>query len=45
MKKFLKWASIGLLVIGIIVGGIGVLTGGIDKADFLYFRDFAADAL
>ena len=40
MKKFLKWASIGLVAIGIIVGGIGMLSGGLDKVDFLYFRDF-----
>ena len=40
MKKFLKWASIGLIAIGIVGGGIGLLSGGLDKVDFLYFREF-----
>jgi len=40
MKKFLKWASIGLVAVGIVVGGIGLLSGGLDKVDFLYFSEF-----
>ena len=40
MKKFLKRASIGLVAIGIVACGIGMLSGGLDKVDFLYFRDF-----
>lgn len=40
MKKFLKWASIGLIAIGIVVGGVGLLAGGLENVDFLYFRDF-----
>ena len=39
MKKFLKWASLGLIAIGIVVCGIGLLIGGLDNVDFIYFRE------
>ena len=39
MKKFLKWASIACLTVGIIVGGIGILKGGLNEVDFLYWID------
>ena len=41
MKKFLKWSSVGLIITGVVIGGIGLLFGGLDKVDFLYFRDLA----
>ena len=40
MKKFLKWSSVALIAIGIVVGSIGMITGGLNNVDFLYFRDF-----
>ena len=40
-KKLLKWVSIALIIFGIFVGGVGLVTGGLDKIDFFYFRDLA----
>ena len=39
MKKFFKWSSVGLVVIGIVIGGLGLLSGGLDKVDFMYFSE------
>ena len=40
MRRFLKWVSICCLAIGSIIGGIGLLKGGLNNADFLYWLDF-----
>ena len=43
MKNFLKRMSIGLVIGSIVVGVIGLIVGGLDNVDFLYFRDFVSN--
>ena len=38
LRKFFKWTSIILIAAGLTVGIIGLLMGGLNEVDFLFWK-------